>query len=701
MTATDAVLAGRHVAIATPPATGKSLAYLLPVLCQAADASRAGSPDRLAARLSAPTALYIAPTKALAHDQFEKCSKIALPGWKPATLDGDSDAADRRYALEFATFVLTNPDMLHRSLLPGHDRWRRFLRNLRVVVVDELHRYRGSFGAHTSAVLRRLRRVCAAAGADPIFVCASATATDVGATTKALTGVQECVEITQATSARPGLDIVLWQPLSPADVGELVVRCAASGRQTLAFVHSRKGAEHLAAKVRERLPAERVVAYRAGYLPAERRELEAGLRTGAVQVAVSTNALELGIDIAGLDAVVLNGFPGTRAAMWQQIGRAGRRGADALAVLVAKQDPLDAYLFANPETLFAEAVEATVLHPGNPYVLGPHLAAAAQEIPLVTGDAEWFGTGFLPLVKSLVAQGILRERPNGWFWTRPERAVDAIDLRATSGRPVEIVEAATGRVVGTVDAAAADTTVHDGAVYLHQGEHWLVTDYRPDQQLALVGPARPTHSTQALSVADVSIIDVIESATLGAGEIAWGEVVMRSQVTGYLRRDDVTGDVWDRTPLDLPVRTLRTHGVWWTLPQEMLRHLDWSHDRLAAAAHAAEHAAIGLLPAFAPCDRFDIGGMSTALHPQTDTLTVFVVDGFPGGAGFTAAGFRRASDWLTATRVRLADCECQLGCPRCVMSPKCGNGNAHLDKHGAVDLLEMLLTGWSGEKSPA
>lgn len=688
--AAAAVLSGRNVAIATPPATGKSLAYLLPVMCQAAEAATAAPTNQLAARLAAPTALYLAPTKALAHDQLEKCEAIRLPGWKPAALDGDSDASERRYAREFATFVLSNPDMLHRSVLPDHARWKRFLRNLRVVVVDELHRYRGSFGSHVAAVLRRLRRVCAALGAHPVFVCASATTSEVGTTTQALTGVAECVEITTASAPRPGLDLVLWQPSSPSDVADLVTRFAQAGQQTLAFVRSRKGAELLAARVRSELTDQLVVAYRAGYLPSERRALEAGLRSGEARVAVATNALELGIDIAGLDAVVLAGFPGTRAAMWQQVGRAGRRDDDAIAVLVANDDPLDAYLFAHPDALFA-AVEPTVLHPGNPYVLGPHLAAAAQEIPLVPEDEAWFGPGFLPLVKSLVAQGLLRERPAGWFWTRAECAAAAIDLRSTSGRPVEIIEAGSGRVVGTVDAAAADSTVHEGAVYLHQGEQWLVGEYRPDENTALVSATRPDYYTQALSVSDITITSEFEGVPLGRGRVAWGEVLMSSQVIGYLRRDEVTGETWDQTELDLPVRHLRTIGVWWTLPQSEVACLGMSPLQLGAAAHAAEHAAIGLLPAFAPCDRFDIGGLSTAMHPDTGTLTVFVVDGFPGGAGFAAAGYRRALEWVAATLDRLRDCDCEAGCPRCVMSPKCGNGNSHLDKQGAAALLTMLV----------
>lgn len=691
--AADAVMEGRNLAIATPTATGKTLAYLLPALCHIADASEHDDPSSLLFRRTAPTALYLAPTKALAHDQLTRFETIDLPGWAPACLDGDSGQTERRFAREFASMILTNPDMLHRSVLPNAARWKRFLSNLRLVVIDECHRYRGSFGGHTAAVIRRLGRLCAAVGAHPVFVCASATTVDAAEAAARLTGVSDFVEVTEATSPRPGLDFVIWQQGSSGDLPGLMSMSVAQGRQTLGFVGSRKRAEIVAEKVRELVPDRRTVAYRAGYLPSERRALEAGLRDGAISGAVATNALELGVDLGGLDTVIMDGFPGTLASMWQRAGRAGRRDRDALVVLIPAEQPLDAYLASHPELLFDAPVEATVLHPGNPYILGPHLAAAAQELPLTPADADVFGPGFLPAVKALVAQGFLRERPTGWFWTRPERAADAIDLRGIGGRPVEIVEESTGVVVGTVDPSAADATVHEGAVYLHQGQPWLVGSYDPDERTALVATASDDlgYVTQALSGSEIGVLGVDDSFTLGAGTVSCGPVRMTSQVTSYLRRDAKTLDVWDQTPLDLPVHSLNTQAVWWTLPDDALESVDAGALELAAAAHAAEHTAIGLLPAFAPCDRWDIGGLSTRRHPDTGELTVFVVDGYPGGAGFAAAGFRRARVWLEATLDRLRTCPCDDGCPLCVMSPKCGNANSHLDKRGGADLLALLV----------
>lgn len=692
--AAAAVRDGRSVAIATPTATGKTLTYLLPALCQISDAASVSDPTQLLFRRTAPVALYLSPTKALAHDQAASFSRVRLPGWTPACLDGDSSAEERRYARDFASFVLTNPDMLHRSVLPNPTRWRRLLANLRIVVVDECHRYRGSFGAHTSAVLRRLRRLCAAAGADPVFVCASATIAEPGAAAEKLTGIEGFVEVTEATCPRPGLDFVVWEPATSGDLPGLLAMAAGSGRQTLGFVSSRGRAETVAEKVRQLVPERKVVAYRAGYLRSERRELEAGLRDGSVAVAVATNALELGVDLGGLDTVVMEGFPGSLAALWQRAGRAGRRGQDAQAVLIPAAQPLDAYLAEHPELLFDSPVEATVLHPQNPYILGPHLAAAAQEQPLTADDAQWFGPGFLPTVKALVAQGVLRERPSGWFWTRSERAVDSIDLRAIGGSPVEIIDAVTGSLVGTVDPSAADGTVHEGAVYLHQGGRWLVERYEPENHTALARVAPPDlgYVTQALTDTDIAVLGIDRTTPLGAGELSFGTVRMTSRVTGYLRRDAETLTVWDQTPLDLPAHTLATQAVWWTLPPGALADLEAEGIDLAAAAHAAEHTAIGLLPAFAPCDRWDIGGLSMALHPDTGRLTVFVIDGYPGGAGFAAAGYRSAKAWLAATLDRLVTCSCSDGCPLCVMSPKCGNANSRLDKGGAVELLRLLLS---------
>lgn len=691
--AANAAYQGRHVALATATASGKSAAYLLPVLAAGVDA-RVGFPvNRGPLGLDrGHTALYLAPTKALAHDQLRASRALGLSDWHPVTLDGDSEPGERRFARDFGQFVLTNPDMLHRSVLPSHQRWTRLLGSLRYVVIDEAHRYRGVFGAHVAQVLRRLRRLAHHYGADPVFISASATVSEAGDLLSRLAGVDDVVEVTQDTSARPALDFLLCQPSQDPhhEAADLLARLVAEGRQSLAFTTSRVQAELVALRAQQALgPAIPVRSYRGGYLAEDRRALEAGLQSGALRGVACTNALELGVDISGVDAVISCGFPGTLAALWQQAGRAGRAGADALAILIARADPLDAFLCEHPELVFAAPVERTVLHPDNPQVLALHVAAAAQELPITEADSTWFGPGLPAVLARLTGAGYLRRRANGWYWTRPDRAVDSIDLRSSAGASVEVVEQSTGRVVGQVDPAAADRSVHDGAVYLHQGEQWLITGYEPAEHTALARRTREGYFTQALSDSDVRILSQVRSGTLGAAEVGFGAVELSGQVTGFLRRDEATGTVWDSHPLALPRHTLRTQAVWYTVPAASLT--GFSAQELPGAAHAAEHTAIGLLPAFAPCDRWDIGGLSTTLHPDTGTLTVFVHDGAAGGAGFAERGFEQIRPWLTATWQRLISCPCADGCPACVVSPKCGNGNQPLDKHAAARLLELLV----------
>ena len=714
--AAEAAHAGRHVAIATGTASGKSLAYLLPILAATLE-GQVVTPMPSMPRLDLPqghTALYLAPTKALAHDQLQACHDLDLPAWRVSTLDGDSDQAERRFARDFAAYALTNPDMLHRSILPNHSRWARLLGSLRYVVVDEAHRYRGTFGANTAAVLRRLRRIAHHHGAEPVFLTASATVTDAGLVHRALTGVDDVDVVDDDTSARPALDYVLWQPDSDPhrEAASLLAKLVAEGRQTLTFTTSRVQAELVALEAEQlarrpgldgdapRIETEvavsssaprRIAAYRGGYLADDRRELESRLRDGRLRGVACTNALELGVDLSGVDAVVTCGFPGTLAALWQQVGRAGRSGRDALGILVARADPLDAYLCDHPELIFERPVERTVLFPENPYVLGPHLAAAAQELPLTERDQAYFGASMGGLVQQLVAGGVLRRRPTGWYWTRPDRAVDVIDLRSISGRPIDVVDRETGRVVGQVDPAAADRTLHPGAVYLHQGDQWLVASYEPESGTALAQRQPVRYFTQPLAESEVRILGISDQRRLGAATVFAGAVELSSRVTGYLRRDDLTGKVWDSTPLDLPLRRLRTRSVWWTLGQDILEACGVAEKDLPGAAHAAEHAAIGLLPAFAPCDRWDIGGLSTVFHPDTGALTVFVHDGHPGGAGFADRGFACIEPWLAATLERLRTCPCEAGCPRCDVSPKCGNGNRPLDKAAATALLTLVI----------
>lgn len=694
----ESVFAGHHTAICTSTASGKTLGYLLPVL--AATASRTPTlgvtVESLRSQLvtRGHTALYLAPTKALAHDQLRAAAELGPKGWKVTCLDGDSDAQERRYAREFASYVLTNPDMLHFSVLPNHARWAGFLGSLRYVVIDESHRYRGVFGAHVAAVIRRLRRLCAMYGANPVFVLASATATNAGEAGGALIG-EESVAVVQAdASPHAARDVVLWQPSdsAPHDAAELMAELVDDGKQVITFVASRTMSELIAVRSQDRVTrGGTVVSYRSGYLASDRRSIEQALQSGAVNGVAATNALELGIDISGMDAVIVCGFPGTLAALWQQAGRAGRGQQDALVVLMAREDPLDAYLFSHPELIFDAPVETTVLYPDNPYVLGPHLAAAAQEAFLRPEDSRWFGDSMTRVADQLVAQGLLRRRPMGWYWTRPERAVDSIDLRSLGGRPLDIVDRDTGRVVGQVDRGAADRTVHPGAVYLHLGEQWLVDHYDPDEMQVLVHQENPGYYTQPKELGEVRILHEAERRPFGRGFVATGEVELSEQVVGYLRRDEITGEVWDTTPLELDVHTLRTRAMWWTLPDELVAGLGLNAVELAGAAHGAEHCAIGLLPMFTPCDRWDIGGLSTIHHPDTGLCTIVVHDGNPGGAGFAERGYQQAEAWALATLERLEGCPCEAGCPACVVSPKCGNANQVLDKRAAQVLLQGLL----------
>ena len=439
----------------------------------------------------------------------------------------------------------------------------------------------------------------------------------------------------------------------------------------------------------------RVAAYRSGYLPEDRRELEEALSTGALLGLAATTALELGVNICGLDAVLIAGWPGSRAALWQQAGRAGREGQPAVAVLIARDDPLDTYLVHHPEMLLHQPVEATVLDPENPYVLAPHLCAAAAEMPLTEADLSLFGSSAAGTAQDLVAAGMLRRRGHRLYWTRRGRGHDP-GLRGDGSYSVKIVENGTGRLVGTVDRPSAHIFVHTGAVYLHQGELYLVTALNLAEGVALVEPGDPGYVTSAREVTGIDVVSELRRAGWGPATVSLGEVDVVRQVTSFTKRNPETGQPYGEEALDLPPRALRTRAVWWTISPGQRDELLRRGVDLAGAAHAAEHTAIGLLPLFASCDRMDIGGVSADLHPATGLLTVFVYDGNAGGAGFAERGFAMAEAWLRATAEAILSCECQAGCPSCVQSPKCGTGNEPLAKEGAVLLLETLLAGVPG-----
>ncbi|WP_328300059.1 DEAD/DEAH box helicase [Streptomyces sp. NBC_00435] len=705
--AAEHALDGQSVVVATGTASGKSLAYLAPVLSALADGSEA--PNGRGA-----TALYLAPTKALAADQRRAVRELAGPlgnAVRPAVYDGDTPVEEREWVRQYANYVLTNPDMLHRGILPAHPRWASFLRALRYVVIDECHTYRGVFGSHVAQVLRRLRRLCARYGSDPVFLLASATSSDPATAATRLTGLP-VVEVSDDASPRGEVVFALWEPpltdfkgekgapvrrTATAETADLLTDLVVQGVRTVAFVRSRRGAELIAVIAQEKLAGidrslpGRVAAYRGGYLPEERRALERALHSGDLLGLAATTALELGVDVSGLDAVLITGYPGTRASLWQQAGRAGRSGQGALAVLIARDDPLDTYLVHHPEALFQQPVEATVLDPDNPYVLAPHLCAAAAELPLTEPDLDLFGPAARELLPQLEAAKLLRRRATAWHWTRRERASDLTDIRGGGGRPVQIVEAATGRLLGTVDEEASHTAVHDGAVHLHQGRTYLVKHLDLEDSVALVEEANPPFSTTARDTTAISVLETDTEIAWGRGRLCFGSVEVTNQVVSYLRRKLITGEVLGEAKLDLPPRTLRTRAVWWTVTEDQLDEARINPEILGGALHAAEHASIGLLPLFATCDRWDIGGVSVPLHPDTLLPTVFVYDGHPGGAGFAERAFHTARAWLTATRDAIAACECEAGCPSCIQSPKCGNGNDPLHKRGAVRLLTHLL----------
>ena len=696
---------GSNVVVATGTASGKSVGYLIPALTAVHDGN-AHSTGRGA------TALYLAPTKALAVDQLRALRELALVEVRAATYDGDTPREERDWVRAHANYVLSNPDMLHRSVLPRHAEWAPFLRRLRYVVIDECHIYRGVFGSHVAQVIRRLRRVCAKYGAHPVFMLASATVSDPASSASRLIGAP--VEAVTADGSPHGaLAFALWEPpltdatgeqgapvrrSVTAETADLLTDLVVDGVRTVAFVRSRRGAEAVALTTRRSLDeiapelADRVAAYRAGYLPEERRALEAALQSGELLGVASTNALELGVDVSGLDGVVIAGWPGTRASLWQQAGRAGRAGREALAVLVARDDPLDTFLVHHPDALFGKPVEATVLDPNNPYVLEPHLCAAAQELPLKDPeDIELFGPETPALLADLVRRGMLRHRPAGWFWTKRERASDLADIRGVGGPAVRIVEAQTGRLLGTVDAAAAHSSAHAGAVYLHQGESYLVESLDLEDSVAIVAAADTDWTTTARDLTDITIVEELRGIDWGPVRLSFGTVDVTRQVVSFLRKRILTGEVLGEEPLDLPARQLRTRAVWWTVDDATLARAAIEPADVPGAAHAAEHASIGLLPLFATCDRWDIGGVSTALHEDTGRCTVFVYDGYPGGAGFAERGYGAAAAWLAATRDAVRSCECAAGCPSCVQSPKCGNGNDPLDKAAAVRLLDAVL----------
>ena len=702
--AIDLARSGRSVAIATSTASGKSLCFQAPIAEAVTDRIRPG------------TALALFPTKALAHDQLRALSDLELPGLVPAAYDGDCGPEERTWARRNANVILTNPEMLHSGLLPHHGRWATFLMRLRYVVLDELHTFRGIFGTHVAQLLRRLRRLCALYGANPTFICCSATIGAPDALASALWG-QPVEAVTEDGSPRGERLVALWNPpllddpsrwggrtraSAHGETAALLAQLVAAGHRSIGFCRSRRGTEVVAADVRRRVPsglAETVRPYRGGYLPAERREIEGELFGGRLRAVVATTALELGVDIGGLDACVLDGFPGTIASMWQQMGRAGRERQQSLAVLVAGEDQLDQWLMTHPAEVFTRPPEPAVINPSNPYVLHPHLACAAFELPLSAADERYWPGLLDDGVLALVRADHLKVRPPrrhrgepSAVWAGRGYPAHGIGLRSGSSSEYRIARD-DGTLVGTVDAGRAFELVHPGAVYLHQGVTYRVTELDLDDHAAIVEPCDGDEFTMAKTDTEVRVTSVDAQRTVGLATLHVGAVEITSQVVGYQRKDATTREVLGSVPLDLPASCLATTAFWYVLAPGVLLDARLSADRWPGTLHAVEHAAIGILPLFAICDRWDVGGVSTVRQADTGAPTIVIYDGYPGGAGVAELGYRAADRHLRATLEVISACQCVTGCPSCVQSPKCGNLNEPLDKAGAAALLRLVLDG--------
>jgi DEAD/DEAH box helicase domain-containing protein len=694
----DAVEAAQKgpVVITTGTASGKSLAFNLPTLHTLLSQPRA-------------RALYLYPTKALAQDQARALHSLGLDPVRPAIYDGDTPRTERAAIRRRANVVLTNPDMLHVGILPNHGAWADFFANLAAVVVDEAHVYRGVFGSHVANVLRRLRRVAAAYGNDPLFLLASATIANPVELAERLTGLEDFELVERDGSPAAARSLAMWNPplvdealgtrrSALAEASDLVADLVVAGARTICFIKSRKAVEVIARQVQMRLRetapelAESVAPYRAGYTPAQRRELERALVEGELRAVVTTDALELGIDIGALDAAVCVTFPGTVASLRQMWGRAGRRGR-GLAVYVAGEDALDQFFCRHPDEFLDRPVEAAILDHESQDIHLQHLRCAAHEGPLDAADAEFLGPRTVAYAERLVSRGELRERSGTFVPRRPQDYPAAeVSLRSASADSFAVVDTSSGELIGTIEAARAIGTAHDGAIYLHMGRSYEVQALDLDTRQALVRPFDGDWFTQPKKETSTDVERLLDRRdTLGV-TLSYGLVSVTEQVLGYQRKRLGDQEPIDFTALDLPETTFSTQALWYELSGALLES-ELPIERLLGSLHAAEHGQIAVLPLLAMCDRWDIGGLSTNLHPQTGGPTIFIYDGHPGGVGIARQGFREFETLVADAHRLIAECSCRAGCPSCVQSPKCGNLNEPLSKDGARELMVRMLEG--------
>ena len=692
---------GKNVMVATSSASGKTLCYNVPVV------------ETLLTQQGS-CALYLFPTKALAQDQLRTLWELFHPRILAtgdfATFDGDTPKAERGGIRRRARLILTNPDMLHVGILPNHQQWSRLLRRLKYVVVDEAHIYRGVFGSHVACVLRRLRRLCRFYGAKPRFICCSATIANPGEHAEELVGLPFSV-VDDDGSPRGGKEFVFWNP--PLIDTAKSVRRSANGEasnlfaelimqsvRTLTFVRTRQLTEVIYNYTRRKLAetdsglAKKIKPYRAGYLPEERRQIEKELFSGQLTGAVATTALELGIDIGDLEATVLTGYPGSIASTWQQAGRSGRSKERSLSFLIGLDNPLDQYFMRHPESFFGKSFENALVNPDNPYILRAHLLCAAWELPLTDLDEKFFGSALAVERKELEEQSLLREVRGRWH-VAPSIAYPAegINIRSTSGENFAIIDTSSGALLETIDSSTALFFIFPGAIYLHQGDSYLVEELDLSARTAYAKPVEVNYYTQDKELTDLHILRVLNEKECRGTKVYLGEVEVTTRVVGFKKKAQFTEEVIGEEPLDLPPQRFPTIALWFDLPSEAVKRVDEDDAVLdfAGGLHATEHAAIAILPMFALCDRNDIGGVSTPLHPDTGRPQIFIYDAYPGGIGISEKGFDLIEELWQTTLKAIEECPCEDGCPSCVQSPKCGNNNKPLDKKAAQILLESLL----------
>jgi DEAD/DEAH box helicase domain-containing protein len=688
----------------TGTASGKSLCYLVPTAEVLLGDPRA-------------RALYLAPTKALAQDQARRIHQLGLKQLRPAIYDGDTPKDQRTRIRREANIILTNPDMLHVGVIPNHSSWNEFLANLAVVVIDEAHVYRGVFGSHVANVLRRLRRICARYGTQPRFLLTSATIGNPVELAERLTGLPEVELIDDDGSPSAGRQYAMWDPplldedandgarrSAVSEAAEIVADLVEGGARVICFMKARKGVEMISRMVRDHLAdtapllADKVMPYRAGYTPEQRRDIEGRLTRGELRAVIATNALELGIDIGVLDACVVVTFPGTVASLRQQWGRAGRR-TEGLALYVAGDDALDQYFCRHPAQFLDRPVENAILDPFNEQIHAQHLLCAALEAPITPADMPYFGPETPEALAALIASGGLVKRPAGIVLTEADGYPAAkVSLRSATAEQVVIIDGASGEVMGGVELGRAFSTVHQGAIYFHLGRSYLVRSLDVEQGVAVVDAFDGEWYTQPKTETMTTIDRLMERRDVPGAVLSFGEVSVTETVIGYQRKRYGDHEAIDLIGLDLPTTTFQTQALWYEPTHEALRDLPL--DALLGALHAAEHTQIAVLPLLAMCDRWDIGGLSTNLHPQTSGPTIFIYDGHPGGIGITRDGYRRFEELCQSALSLLMECPCEHGCPSCVQSPKCGNLNEPLSKAGAILLLGGVL-GLDSGLSPA